>query len=198
MLTQPYGLFVSNGSQGGGQVHSPSRAHKLAHACHAGIRHLRFSRQLHSSRHDFRPNWLQVTRALRMSVCEVHASAGQHAASSCWQWHTSAYPCASTAASRFSPTCLKFTVQARGVQVQPAIEPTHKGLQIAVPHPLIQAHTPASTARASPVKSNWTSPSTRQRACALCSAARSAFVALLIAFSYFTGVAGALAKGRAA
>ena len=61
-LMQPYGLFVANGSQGGGQVHARSRSHKLAHDCYAGVRHLWLSRQLHSSRHDFRPNRLQVTR----------------------------------------------------------------------------------------------------------------------------------------
>jgi hypothetical protein len=81
--TQPYGVFVSNGTQGGGQVRLLPPAVPAASMptplCTGG-RHLRRACQLHPPRHDFRTHRLQVCMQAR-AACRLLSHATHHR---CW------------------------------------------------------------------------------------------------------------------
>ena len=87
-LMQPYGVFVSNGTQGGGQVrchafnasltHSRDLRHRAAGSCH-----FQRPRQLHPPRHDLCPHWLQVHSRARDDVCSCQCHPHSLIARSC-------------------------------------------------------------------------------------------------------------------
>ena len=120
ILLQPYGIFVSNGTQGGGQVHSRShaRAHARAHLIPSQESAI-FGSLANFTHHGmiFVPIGYRYACAPHVGSPVVKFAVGE-LLRRCNLLPVAHHRLTSCTAPCFSPIWLKFTAPARGVQVQ--------------------------------------------------------------------------------